>query len=166
MKAANAVLGLWFSMLTRFKPAHRLDGQKEIDMLNKNMLKQALAAVALCAGTTAGAQQFPTQPITLMIPYPPGGSADMLARPLLPELQKQLGQPVVLENKAGAGGTIATAALARAANRAAPPCPRRASLRWRRPCPGRQGYTAGFQSPSLFIEYLYFFHFSHLSIFQ
>ena len=114
MKAANAVLGLWFSMLTRFKPAHRLDGQKEIDMLNKNMLKQALAAVALCAGTTAGAQQFPTQPITLMIPYPPGGSADMLARPLLPELQKQLGQPVVLEYKAGAGGTIATAALARA----------------------------------------------------
>lgn len=73
-----------------------------------------LAAVgALLFGSTLQAQEFPTQPIKLLIPYPPGGSADMLARPLSAELQKELGQPIVLEYKAGAGGTIASAQLAR-----------------------------------------------------
>jgi len=62
--------------------------------------------------TWVGAQAFPTQPITLLLPYPPGGSADFLARPMMAELQKKLGQPVVIEYKAGAGGTIATNALA------------------------------------------------------
>lgn len=73
-------------------------------------------AVTLTAflALTAQAQNFPTQPITLLIPYPPGGSADMLARPLLPLLQKELGQTVVLDYKAGAGGTVATALAARA----------------------------------------------------
>jgi tripartite-type tricarboxylate transporter receptor subunit TctC len=72
--------------------------------------------LVLAAGLAIGAQAqtFPTQPITLLIPYPPGGSADMLARPLLPLLQKELGQPVVLDYKAGAGGTVATALAARA----------------------------------------------------
>jgi tripartite-type tricarboxylate transporter receptor subunit TctC len=64
--------------------------------------------------TSAGAQEFPTQPITLLLPYPPGGSADFLARPMMAELQKKFGQPVVIEYKAGAGGTIATNALAHA----------------------------------------------------
>ena len=58
-------------------------------------------------------QRYPVQPITLILPYAPGGSADFLARPMMGELQKQLGQPVVIDYKAGAGGTIATAALAK-----------------------------------------------------
>ena len=58
-------------------------------------------------------QRYPVQPITLILPYAPGGSADFLARPMMRELQKQLGQPVVIDYKAGAGGTIATAALAK-----------------------------------------------------
>ena len=71
-------------------------------------------AVLFLAAASAQAQTFPSQPITMLIPYPPGGSADMLARPMLATLQKELGQPVVLDYKAGAGGTIATGMLARA----------------------------------------------------
>ena len=57
---------------------------------------------------------WPVKPIQLVIPYPPGGSADLLGRPLALQLQQQLGQPVVLEYKAGAGGTLATQYVARA----------------------------------------------------
>ncbi len=73
-------------------------------------------AAALTAGLVlAGpAQAFPDKPITLLIPYPPGGSADMLARPIAAQMQKTVGQPVVLEYRPGAGGTIATGQLARA----------------------------------------------------
>ena len=85
-------------------------------MTNKIMAsaKTTLAAMAVIASCTLQAQTTSNQPITLIIPYPPGGSADMLARPMLPELQKKLGQTIVLDYKAGAGGTIATQALARA----------------------------------------------------
>jgi tripartite-type tricarboxylate transporter receptor subunit TctC len=81
---------------------------------------QALAALTCAAAASlafagmAQAQGFPNRPITLLIPYPPGGSADLLARPLSAEMQKKWGQPVVLEYKPGAGGQIATTALARA----------------------------------------------------
>jgi len=56
-------------------------------------------------------EKFPSQPITLILPYAPGGSADVLARAMMVELQRSLGKPLVIEYKAGAGGTIATAAL-------------------------------------------------------
>lgn len=59
----------------------------------------SLVAAALCAAAATHAQTFPSQPITLLIPYPPGGSADMLARPMLAMLQKEWGQPVVLDYK-------------------------------------------------------------------
>lgn len=84
------------------------------------MIRSLLAATAavslglLCLGAAHAAQDYPDKPITLLIPYPPGGSADMLARPLGAQLQKMWGQPVVLEYKPGAGGTIASAQLARA----------------------------------------------------
>jgi tripartite-type tricarboxylate transporter receptor subunit TctC len=77
------------------------------------VIAKSLGALALSLGACAGAQNYPTQPITLILPYPPGGSADFLARPLLAELQKKLGQTVIIDYKAGAGGTIATNALAR-----------------------------------------------------
>ena len=57
---------------------------------------------------------WPTKPIQLVIPYPPGGSADLLGRPLAMQLQQQLGQSVVLEYKPGAGGTLASQYVARA----------------------------------------------------
>ena len=77
-------------------------------------LRHALSVGALALSSAVLAQSTATQPITLIIPYPPGGSADMLARPMLPDLQKVLGQTIVLDYKGGAGGTIATSALARA----------------------------------------------------
>ena len=79
-----------------------------------HQVRRIAGAAALVVAGCVAAQTYPTQPITLIIPYPPGGSADLLARPMLPSLQKKLGQTVVLDYKAGAGGTIATSALARA----------------------------------------------------
>jgi tripartite-type tricarboxylate transporter receptor subunit TctC len=77
-----------------------------------------LAALSLLTATAASAQPaaptWPDRPIQLLIPYPPGGSADLLGRPLAMKLQERLGQNVVLEYKPGAGGTVASQALARA----------------------------------------------------
>ena len=74
----------------------------------------ALAGGALLASTAPAADAWPAKPIQLVIPYPPGGSADLLGRPLAAQLQQQLGQPVVLEYKPGAGGTLASHYVARA----------------------------------------------------
>ncbi len=79
----------------------------------------ALAALAVVGSTwllsPALAQDgvWPQKPIQLVIPYPPGGSADLLARPLALQLQQQMGRPVLLEYKPGAGGTIASQYVAR-----------------------------------------------------
>ena len=77
------------------------------------LIAASLAAFALAPAMAADAA-WPTRPITLMIPYPPGGSADLLARPIAAKLESRLGQPVVLDYRPGAGGSIATASLARA----------------------------------------------------
>ncbi|ARU06566.1 MFS transporter [Comamonas serinivorans] len=80
----------------------------------RRTLALSLAACALglpLAGQAADA--WPTKPIQLLIPYPPGGSTDLIARPLSIRLQERLGQPVLLEYKPGAGGSVASQALAR-----------------------------------------------------
>jgi tripartite-type tricarboxylate transporter receptor subunit TctC len=58
---------------------------------------------------------YPTRAIKLVVPFPPGGNVDLSARILAPELARELGQPVVIENKAGAGGTVGLDAVAKAA---------------------------------------------------
>ena len=73
----------------------------------------ALALVALFA-LPAGAQQYPSQPIKLIVAFPAGGGADVAARILAAGLTEQLGQSVVVENISGAGGTIGTARAAHA----------------------------------------------------
>lgn len=80
----------------------------------RTVLLATAVAATVCAAPAAFAQEWPNKPIQLVIPYPPGGSADLLARPLALQLQQQLGQPVVLEYKAGAGGTVASQYVARA----------------------------------------------------
>jgi len=67
-----------------------------------------LAAATLAAGTPASAQDFPVHPIRLIVPWPPGGNVDITARTLAPALGEALGQTIVIDNRAGAGGTIGT----------------------------------------------------------
>src|SRR5262245_39618294 len=74
------------------------------------------SAVALAAlAQVAGAQGFPTKPVTLISPFPPGGSTDTTARIMAEQMRGPLGQGVVVENVGGAGGSIALGRLARAA---------------------------------------------------
>jgi tripartite-type tricarboxylate transporter receptor subunit TctC len=63
----------------------------------------------------AAAQSFPTRPITMISPFPPGGSTDTTARVIADAMRGPLGQPVIIETVAGAGGTIGVGRLARAA---------------------------------------------------
>ncbi len=72
-----------------------------------------LGAVVACA--PASAQDYPTKPITLVVPFPAGGGNDALARLVAEKMSRALGQQVVVENRGGAGGTIATRAVAKTA---------------------------------------------------
>src|SRR5688572_24800924 len=71
----------------------------------------AVHALAVAAGAWA----WPTKPVTFIVPYPPGGGTDVIARIVQEPLSRQLGQPVVIENRGGAGGSLGTAIAARAA---------------------------------------------------
>src|SRR3954454_21904197 len=73
-----------------------------------------LAALA-AAGGVAAADDFPSRPITLIVPFPPGGGVDAMARIVGEKLSLALGQQVVVDNRGGAGGTIGTRAVAKAA---------------------------------------------------
>ncbi len=73
-----------------------------------------IAAVALSA-LPAGAETYPTRPVRLYVAFPPGGAADIVARLVAQPLSERLGQPVVVENKPGAGGNVVGELIARAA---------------------------------------------------
>lgn len=75
-------------------------------------LALALALSAACAD--ARAQPYPSRPITMIVPFPAGGGSDILARIVTEQMRQSLGQPVIIENVAGAGGTIGTTRVARA----------------------------------------------------
>lgn len=70
-----------------------------------------VAALACLAASAALAQPFPAKPVTLIVPWPAGGSTDQVMRALATATEKYLGQPVVVENKAGAAGTLGATAM-------------------------------------------------------
>ncbi len=78
---------------------------------------KTLAALTLltAAAGSAFAQAWPAKPVTLLVPFPPGGSTDMIARTLAPKLQEKLGGNFIVQNTGGAGGTLGAAAARRAA---------------------------------------------------
>jgi len=77
-------------------------------------MKVALAALLLIASTVQ-AQSYPSRPIRFVVPFPPGGGVDIVARAVGEKLSPRLGQPIVIENKPGAGTTIGTDAVAKSA---------------------------------------------------
>ena len=87
-------------------------------MRQKNSFVTALALLCACLTSQSAFAQateaWPTKPITMVVPFPPGGVADTVGRPVAEALSRSLGQPVIVENKAGAGGGIGMAAVARA----------------------------------------------------
>jgi len=78
-------------------------------------MRRLLLAVFIAFAPCAAAQDYPNRPVRLIVTVPPGGAADFIARLVGGKLSESLGQPVVVENRGGAGGTIATDAVAKAA---------------------------------------------------
>lgn len=71
--------------------------------------------VVTLSATAAWAQTYPVKPVRIVVPFPPGGSSDLLARRLAEKMQASFGQSVIVENRAGAGGTIGSEAVAKSA---------------------------------------------------
>jgi tripartite-type tricarboxylate transporter receptor subunit TctC len=94
------------------------DGAANVDQERRDFLKQSTAALALAGlgvarATSSLAADYPTNPIRLIVPYPAGGAADVVARIAAKHLSDQLGQQVFIDNRGGAGGTLGTDAAAR-----------------------------------------------------
>jgi tripartite-type tricarboxylate transporter receptor subunit TctC len=77
-------------------------------------IRNFIGAVAAAVAAGAGAQTYPAKPVTLVNAFPPGGATDIVARQLAAKLSQRFGQQVVVDNRAGAAGTIGAAAVARA----------------------------------------------------
>jgi len=78
-------------------------------------MKKAFAAfAAACAFAASSFAAWPDKPVTMLVPFPPGGSTDLIARMVAPKLQEKLGGSFIVDNKGGAGGTVGTAMVKRA----------------------------------------------------
>src|SRR5262245_35153575 len=82
--------------------------------MSKLSMKLAWIVVAAGLPVAAAAQTYPSRPITLIVPYAAGGGNDVMARAAADKMSKTLGQQIVIENRGGAGGSIATRQIAKA----------------------------------------------------
>ncbi|MCU0920921.1 MAG: tripartite tricarboxylate transporter substrate binding protein [Burkholderiaceae bacterium] len=84
-------------------------------MNTRRFLRSAVALVLALPMAWVAAQGFPTKTVTIVVPFPPGGALDIVARGLAEQMRTDLGQQVIVDNRAGAGGTVGSGAVARAA---------------------------------------------------
>jgi tripartite-type tricarboxylate transporter receptor subunit TctC len=89
--------------------------RRTLSSLVSGIVRLAALAVGLSFATLAGAQSYPERPIRLLVPFPPGGGANVVARLVAQSMSASLGQPVVVENRPGSNGNLAGDVLARAA---------------------------------------------------
>lgn len=81
----------------------------------RHLLRAVLAGALTALSVNAFAQTYPNKPVRLMVPFPPGGSVDIVSRIVAQKLSERLGQQVVIENRGGGGGVVGTAVVAKAA---------------------------------------------------
>jgi len=87
---------------------------KDTRILNRRRMIQAIGLAVAMSGGAAMAQAWPSKPVSLIVPFPPGGTTDVLARALADKLTQSLGQTVIVESKPGAGATIGADFVAKA----------------------------------------------------
>src|SRR6185295_9532293 len=92
----------------------RVQGELAAPTRGGGMKRLAFFVAALAAAAAAAAQGFPSRAVTIVVPYPPGGLIDLVARTIQPRMQTELGRPVLVENRSGAGGNVGAEAVARA----------------------------------------------------
>ena len=93
--------------------AARNGGGLQMPKIGRRAFVGGSAAALFAKAIPASAQEFPARPITLIIPFPPGGSTTIVIRSVSDKLGEALGQQIVIDNRAGAGGTVGTRALAK-----------------------------------------------------
>src|SRR6185295_11962896 len=81
----------------------------------RQIIVAAIVAIANLFAAPLSAQEWPSRPIRWIVPFPPGGAADIAVRPVADALSKALGQPVVVENKTGAAGSVGNDIVAKSA---------------------------------------------------
>ena len=86
------------------------ENEKEFEIMNHRKIMLALGAVAALGVVPGGAhaQAYPTRPITVIIPFAGGSASDVVTRIMLDKMSKSMGQPLVVENRPGAGGNTGT----------------------------------------------------------
>ncbi len=97
------------------EPGNGSSTRAAMTIILRCLVTAALSAAALTLGHSVWAQAYPIRPVRLVAPFPAGGTTDVNARTLIAQLERQLGQPIVVDNRAGANGIIGTEIVARAA---------------------------------------------------
>ena len=80
--------------------------------ISSRMLAGAFLALVIALSGAAGAQDYPNRPVTLIVPWPAGGLNDVVLRVIAEQAAKHLGQPIVIDNRAGGGGSVGPATMA------------------------------------------------------